>query len=368
MTGLRCFGTVLLVSLALALPVSATLIDYQGRITDDSGSPVADGEHTLSFALYADSLYGYALWQETASVSTQAGLFAHRLGSTVALPDSLFVASGRLFLEMTVEGTVFPRTRLAEVPFATAARGLAVDNSEGEPAIRTDGSERRLSILDSEGSARIELRADTSGDAAVLLPDSSVSSFEFLDEPGLTRGINISPVTLVTMEMTDLAIVEIETPAEGYIVVDGKCYVELSGSTGSNIALVQIDKDEGGGSQFPYYSLAGLGGYVNTQPCYFPVFVRRIYYDTAGIYEFRLEGRANDPTPALARTWDHVITATYYPTGYGVISEAVSDPGPFPEATPLDVRDPLNPDDPNQYYEVDLRTLDQRRAADKTAR
>ena len=40
-------------------------MSYQGVLTDASGVPVADGSHSLAFALYAVSSGGAALWTET---------------------------------------------------------------------------------------------------------------------------------------------------------------------------------------------------------------------------------------------------------------------------------------------------------------
>ena len=141
--------------------------------------------------------------------------------------------------------------------------------------------------------------------------------------------------------------------------LEGKCYVQLSGTTGPNIALVQIDEEEGGGSQFPYYTLAGLGGYVNSNESYFPVYVTRVYWKQQGIHYFRMEGRANHAPPAQARSWDHVLTATYYPTSYGVVSKVSTSPDGHPNAVPLDITDPQDPTGRSRFYQMDLRYFEQ---------
>ncbi len=371
----------LMMSQILAAPM---VINYQGRLTGTGGSPVANGSYDLLFAIYEDSLSGLPLWAETTTVTASDGLFSHLMGSLNSFPRDLFTDGSPRYLELTTEGEVInTRTLLGVVPFALVTRDLFVTDSNDALVIGTFADERRLSLYDELGQEQIRLQADAAsggqlllnrtdgetgiamhgdltGDESVTLPDSSVGSMEILDEPGYVTYINVSPITLVTLQMTDLVTLEIETPADGYIVLEGKCYVQLSGTTGPNIALVQIDQEEGGGSQFPYYTLAGLGGYVTTNDSYFPVYVTRVYWKPQGIHEFRMEGRANDAPPAEARTWDHILTATYYPTSYGMVSKVSPMSDGHPEAEPLDITDPQNPDGPTRYYQMDLRYFERR--------
>ena len=156
------------------------------------------------------------------------------------------------------------------------------------------------------------------------LPESAIDYHEILDEPGLTAAINTDQVALFTDAMTDLVTVDITTPADGYILLHGKCYLLLSGTTGPNIALIQIDEDEAGPSEFPYYTIAGLSGYANTATSYFPVYVTRIFFKPAGSYTFRLEGRASFSPPAEVKSWDHILTAVYYPTAYSGVKSLIS--------------------------------------------
>ena len=332
------------------------LINYQGRLTNNSGIPLPDSSYSMEFSIFADSINGEPLWVEITEVTTVNGIFSHMLGSIETLPSTLFENYSTLFLGFSRDGVALDaRTRLVSTPYAQAAGNLEVRDAADTLAIKTCSDDHSLSIYDLLGQEEIRLQGTITGDESVILPDSSLNAMEILDEPGFTMDINVSPVTLVDMEMIDLVVVEIETPADGYILLEGKCYVELSGTTGPNYALVQIDETEGGGTQFPYYSQVGLGAYVNTNDCYFPIYVTRAYYKPAGIYEFRMEGRPSYPAPAEAKTWDHILTATYMPTGYGVVSKVATEPGDNPTATPLDIIDPQNPEDGRTYYQMDLR-------------
>lgn len=375
--------SLILVALSMAvMAVSATavptVINFQGRLTDGSGDPLPDGSYDVQFGIYQDSTGGSALWTEAATVATHRGLFVHLLGSVNSFPDGLFSGHDRLYVQITAESTVLePRSPITAVPFAAVAGDLSATYDNDSVFIALDPDGNRLNMYGEDGFGRAVLRANDiggqlllmmpqdeigiglhgglTGDQAVILPDSSVNSEETFNEPGLTIDIEVVPVTLVTMEMTDLAVVEIEIPDRGYIVLEGKCYLELSGTTGPNVALVQIDENEGGSSQFPYYAMAGLGGYVNTSPSYFPVYVTRVYYKQAGRYEFRLEGRANYPSPASARSWDHVLTARYFATGYGPVDKITYDPDEAPGAEPIQVIDPQDPANPRTVYKVDMR-------------
>lgn len=352
-----CIFTIMLWALIPRMaPAAPDLIAYQGRLTDTAGISVADSSYAVVFAIYTDSIGGVPFWQESTSVSIRDGLFSHMLGSVTRLPQSIFQDNDRLYLEITVEEeTALPRTRLTSVPYARTAASLNVKDENDSVAIKTFADGHQLSIFGYEGDAALVLRGGIIGDGAAELPDSSINSMEMLDEPGITVEKNVSLIPLPTGTMTDLVTVEITIPADGYIVLHGKCYVLFSGTTGPNTAHVQIDENEGGTSQFPYYTVAGLGGYVNTSTSYFPVYVTRTYYRTAGTYTFRMEGRASYSLPAEAKTWDHILTAVYYPTAYGWVKKISSERGDHPQAVPITIDALPDPNRTGTYYEMDLR-------------
>ena len=358
------FLLVALMFFASAVMVSGTptLISYQGRLLGSDGLPVSDGLHEVSFGLYADSVSGGPLWAESAVVQTSSGLFSHLLGSVTPIPSGLWLDREAVFLELIIGSLPqTPRSRISAVPYAAVAGNLELMGDSGFTVIRTDGFLGGNLILNTpSGDTGVVLHGGFTGDSSVVLPDSSINAMEILNEAGFTASINSSSVELRTTTMTDLAVIGIEPPTDGYVILDGKCYVELSGTTGPNVALIQIDAEEGGPTEFPYYTLAGLSGYANTGSNYFPVYVTRMYWVEAGQHEFRMEGRASYPAPAKATTWDHVLRATFLPTGYGYTSKVTSDPGDHPYPRLLDVVDPMNPDSDVQYYEIDLRYYEQR--------
>jgi hypothetical protein len=65
-------------------------ISYSGQLAGANGAPVADGNYTLRFALYAEAVEGDALWaEEIGSVAVQGGYFTVTLGNSVALDPAL---------------------------------------------------------------------------------------------------------------------------------------------------------------------------------------------------------------------------------------------------------------------------------------
>ncbi|MBD3333335.1 hypothetical protein GF356_10835 [candidate division GN15 bacterium] len=378
--------TVLLPALILLVWAAAVWavpnqISYQGRLLDASDQPVSDATYQLGFSIYSDSTGTTLLWSESAQVTTANGLFTHQLGSVQNLPDSLFASFPRLFLELTIAGeTTGERVLLAATPYSRAAGGLRVNNDSDSLAIQTFSNSHQLSIYDTTGlqvvklqgaaygelslsvdtSVTISLNAGLVDDSSVMLPDNAINAEEMFNEPGVSVYTNSSFTTLATGGMTDLIVLEMTVPEEGYIVLHGKCYAILSGTTGPNSAIIQIDQQSGGGTDFPYFSQVGLGGYVNTEPNYFPVYVTRSYFVEPGTYEFRMEGRAQDPLPAVAQSWDHVLTAVYYPTAYWAVKATTLQPGDFENAVPIMSDDPHNQGRQPVKYEVDLRELERR--------
>lgn len=370
MTARSSLKTILLLVLVTASLVSyshagPTQITYQGRLTGADSNPVLDSSYSVLFALFPDSVTGSVLWAENATVNTTDGLFSYLLGTSQPFSPNLFTDNDQLYLEVRIGSQILgPRTLFAAVVRAAVAADIKATDDAGTTSIRSFGNQHKFAIYDSAGKEKIVFQ-DQAGDAAVVLPDSSVSSEEILDEPGVTLNTNVNLESLVTGIMKDIVLVTITIPDDGYIVLYGKCYVLLSGTTGANSAVVQIDENEGGGTQFPYYDIVGLSGYVNSGTNYFPIFVTRTYFKSRGTYTFRLEGRASNPPPALAQSWDHVLTAVYYPTSYHGVSAVVTDPMGNPTAVPIIVDSTDSFRTPGTYYQLDLKYFEEKSKADK---
>ncbi len=109
----------LLVAVAAAADVPPVM-NFQGRLTDASANPVADGTYTLQFAIYDVATGGTPLWSESnGGVTTKNGLFSVLLGSVVNLPANIFDNPNRWFgVTVGSDAEMTPRQPFASVPSA----------------------------------------------------------------------------------------------------------------------------------------------------------------------------------------------------------------------------------------------------------
>jgi hypothetical protein len=82
------------------------MIQYQGRLTDDAGSPL-DTTVELKFRIYHDSTGGSVLWTEIhPAVTVTEGLFTAKLGSITPFGNSVFNGTQR-WLAISIDGGAF---------------------------------------------------------------------------------------------------------------------------------------------------------------------------------------------------------------------------------------------------------------------
>jgi hypothetical protein len=141
---MKSFWTVCLVvvaTFAVSFADAPRLVNFQGRLTDGSGSPVADGSYSVTFVLYDAATGGVALWSETQSVSTGGGLFTALLGSITPFDASLLSGPGRyLGISVGADPELLPRTRLVSAPYALyAASGGGWTDAGGSVHTSTPG-------------------------------------------------------------------------------------------------------------------------------------------------------------------------------------------------------------------------------------
>lgn len=112
----------LLAMSSLAVAGVPQLMNYQGHLTDASGSLV-DTTVSMTFTVYDDSTGGSPIWTETHStvVVTEGG-FNVLLGKYTAAPDTVYQDPIRwLGIVVGSDPEIEPRTRLVSVPYAFRA-------------------------------------------------------------------------------------------------------------------------------------------------------------------------------------------------------------------------------------------------------
>lgn len=99
-----------------------TTMNYQGRLTEDTGEPIADGDYSVTFTIYDAASAGDSKWSETQNVTTINGLFSTLLGSINPIIDTVFNGTTRyLGIYIGAEPEATPRVALVTVPFAFQA-------------------------------------------------------------------------------------------------------------------------------------------------------------------------------------------------------------------------------------------------------
>lgn len=99
-------------------------ISYQGVLTDENGTVVADGSYNLSFNLYDALTGGTALWTENQSVAVSNGIFNAILGSVNPLTLTFDI---QYWLGVSVEGgaELSPRIQLTSSPYSFNAASIS---------------------------------------------------------------------------------------------------------------------------------------------------------------------------------------------------------------------------------------------------
>jgi trimeric autotransporter adhesin len=104
---------------SIAPATTPTVINYQGRLTTSSGTPVPDGLYSVVFTLYDAATGGSTIWAETQSVTTSSGLFAVLLGLSTPITDAVFSTTTRhLGIKVGADPEMIPRVALVSVPYA----------------------------------------------------------------------------------------------------------------------------------------------------------------------------------------------------------------------------------------------------------
>jgi formylglycine-generating enzyme required for sulfatase activity len=122
------------------------LINYQGRLTDGSGSPVT-GNRTMAVRLYDAATGGNMTYEETiGTVGVANGTYSFQFGASGN--GIVSVLSGQDFLALTVNGTEeSTRTRLLAVPYALKAKESADTQALNTQVTSLNGTVAGLSAL-----------------------------------------------------------------------------------------------------------------------------------------------------------------------------------------------------------------------------
>ena len=365
-------------------PSVPNLINFQGRLTDASGNPVADGSHTVNFTLWTLPSGGVNVWTENTSQTTSGGLFTHNLGSITLLNPDLLQGYDSLYLQIVADGqTISPRIRLTSTSYShvagnleirgydptivgvsTFGHGLQTFGDDTQEQIRLwgeswgeiylfdgQGANRLTTILTSSGNqggggggalwlrdeaagtTTISLEGGTTGDASAIFPNNAINAAEMLNEPGVS-------FTLVSPDFFPLSSgnisyvvdsIDITIPASGYVEVTcgGTIAQEHTNATNTNVWMncgktrAVVDLTNFQWAYTPAVEATGLRA--------FPTSTTRLFAETAGTKRYYLNVRYVSGSSTLTRFELGYIRATYYPTLYGSVSLAHTSASPTPD-------------------------------------
>lgn len=211
-------------------------INYQGRLTNASGTAMADGQYNMTFRLYSVGTGGAATWTEvhetTNRVTVTGGQFAVQLGSVTALSPSMFTTQP-LYLEVELpsvatatcstaacasytEGPMTPRQSLASAAYAMNAD--TVDGIDGSSLARNDAT-NTFSAANTFNST-VTIGSANSSSKFVINDNSSVALFTAdtsatIVKVGTTSSATLANVRLLTTSAEFSGTVRIGTATDG---------------------------------------------------------------------------------------------------------------------------------------------------------
>jgi len=199
------FGTFIFTTFLAAVP---STINYQGRLTDSSGVPLANETVAIEISIYDSELSGINLHSEIIGnvVTDDTGYYSFQFGSSI---DSTLASNDFLWLELTIDGSPLnPRQQLQAVPYALVAKAAEsiVPGSDADAAIysaiETSRNYTDQQVTDAHGwaiqhtdSSIANLQADVDQNEADA--DAAIDSIQ--DQLDAS-----TPIIFVTWELPDI--------------------------------------------------------------------------------------------------------------------------------------------------------------------
>lgn len=351
------FAIALLLMLACSLAALAEvppMISYQGRLTDASGEPVADGLYILEFRIYGSEAGADLLWSSgEQKVDIAGGLFTYNLGSNTPFPKGLFTSTGERYLAVVVgeEPESSPRVRLVASPYSLQA--TIADDLECYKCVTS-------SRLDDDAVTAAKLATNAVYGSNVM--NGSLTALDLLDNVGLAKSFLNS--ANISDEEATIDSVTISVPAPGYVLIIASGWLEMRPSS----STLQL-----GNARFTVATRANyvdlidvVVGFSNRVMsslayewhnfCFSKVFEA----DSAGDYRYYFNGDQGYDSGTVVIRYAR-MTAAYIPSLYGSTDKMVADGSGYDltEAETVTYTDNSSPDRPTVTgHIVDLRQFE----------
>ncbi|MCB9284343.1 MAG: hypothetical protein H6563_09745 [Lewinellaceae bacterium] len=232
-------------------------ISYQGVLTETDGSPVSDGNFSMTFSLYTAASGGVAIWQEAELVAVTDGVFNTILGDVTPL-NLDFKNPYWLGVKVGAAAELTPRVKLTASAYSLNSQ--AVGGYEVSPT----PSANKLLPLDATGK----------------IPPSALPGRVSMGGTNGTTGVTISGTT--NMEITHFLVnqsgafdVKLDANLAGEINGDGNGRYEFSirrgAVDGPMVGRGWWRPGTAGGYQSITISLTGVDNGVNGPTTYYLV-------------------------------------------------------------------------------------------------
>jgi len=176
---------------AYAATTLPTMMNFQGRVTNNSGSILSNGTYNMRFKIWTASSGGSQVWSEDRLVSASQGvtvtngMFSVQLGSVTTLPASVF-ASNSLYFEVELptpatatgsspswtEGAMTPRNQLLPSAYAYNSETLDGLDSAAFAQIGATNAFTGANSFDVSSATALQVK---SGSAVLLTADTANS-------------------------------------------------------------------------------------------------------------------------------------------------------------------------------------------------
>ena len=264
------------------------LLSFQGILVLPNGQPYSNGDYTLNFKLYYDSVGGLPAWEDAIPISTLSGVFSVILGERVSLDNVDFTR--QLWLEMWTPGQnpqpFEPRQKLTSAPYsmyaqdAVSAGGLvpgafgavlSLNGQEGELEVTGSGG---LIITQDAGNINIDasgvignLRV-TAGDSVIFVRDrtgeAQISVRENSVGPFQLRSTGVSARQYGGSAASSARVPRITIDEDGRITSAGETILRAGDGVAIQTSGDTITVSASGGAQQQFIS----GHYVNNTAAY----------------------------------------------------------------------------------------------------
>lgn len=233
-------------------------INFQGRVANDDGTNVADGNYDFVFRLYKVSTSGTVQWTETwnsgtSQVTVTNGIFQVALGTHTSIASLDFNDdSWYLSVEFDGDGEMDPRIRFASVPYAQNAKtvsGLTVTDTTGTLTIPDSATISFASDFTTSGANALTLT--TTGTTNVTLPTTG-TLITLAGTETLTNKTIGSTGLIFSGSTTDIVT---DTNEDFTIVANGTGNINLTGDFNSQVLI----GESGASTEFPLLVRSGIG-------------------------------------------------------------------------------------------------------------